>query len=301
MIGSAAPQFYARLSILAALLTIGLKWGAYWLTGSVGLFSDATEAIVNLVAALIAWWMLIIAARPPDDVHTFGHTKAEYFASAAEGALIMLAAVSIGLTAWHRIWHPQSLQQLDLGLILALVAAAINGSVAYVLLQAGRRMRLITLQASAQHLFTDVWTTGGVVVGILLAQFTGWLVLDPLIAIGVAVHIVWIGWRLLQETGDGLLDSSLPDAELADIKRVLRRFEQDGIVFHALRTRRAGTRRFISVHVLVPGDWSVKQGHDLCEQLELQMIKTLPDTHMMTHLEPIEDPSAWQDAGLDRE
>jgi cation diffusion facilitator family transporter len=291
---------YALLSVVAALLTIGLKFGAYLLTGSVGLFSDAAESVVNLIAAMMALWMLTIAARPPDDIHTYGHSKAEYFASGLEGMLIILAAASIAWAAWGRLFDPQPLERIDLGLMLSLVATLINGGVALVLRQAGRRLRSITLQADAQHLLTDVWTTVGVILGIVLVYFTGWLILDPLLALLVAGHIVWIGLRLLRDTGYGLLDSALPAEDRARILSVLSEHEDRGIVFHALRTRMAGPRRFVSMHVLVPGQWSVQQGHDLCEQIELAISAALPECHVITHLEPLEDPAAWRDQELDR-
>lgn len=291
---------YALLSIAAAILTIGLKFGAYLLTGSVGLFSDAAESVVNLIAAMMALWMLTIAARPPDDIHTYGHSKAEYFASGLEGMLIILAAASIAWTAWGRLFDPQPLERIDLGLLLSLVATLINGGVALVLRQAGRRLRSITLQADAQHLLTDVWTTVGVILGIMLVYLTGWLILDPLLALLVAGHIVWIGLRLLRDTGYGLLDSALPAEDQAHINAILSDHEDRGIVFHALRTRAAGPRRFVSMHVLVPGEWSVQRGHDLCEQIELSIVAALPECHVFTHLEPLEDPAAWRDQDLDR-
>lgn len=291
---------YAFLSIGAAILTIALKFGAYLLTDSIGLFSDAAESLVNLVAAVVALWALTLAARPPDEEHSFGHSKAEYFASGLEGALILLAAASIVVTAWDRLQDPQPLDNVGIGLGVSVVAAALNGGVALVLRRAGRRLRSITLQADAQHLLTDVWTSAGVVVGIILVQQTGWLILDPLIAFVVAVNIVWTGVRLLRETGYGLLDSALPSGDQRIIAEILARYEPQGILFHALRTRQSGPRRFVSLHVLVPGLWTVQQGHDLCEEIELAINEALPESHVTTHLEPLEDPSAWADLGLDR-
>lgn len=295
---SARP--YTLLSIAAALITIGLKSAAYWFTGSVGLLSDAMESGVNLVAALFAFWALSYAAKPPDAEHPFGHSKAEYFSSGLESALIVIAAISIAVTAAERLFHPQPLEQLGLGLALSILATALNGGVAWILLQAGRRLRSITLRADAHHLFTDVWTSAGVVLGILLVKLTGWLILDPIIALLVAANIIWAGMRLLQETGSGLLDRALPEAEQQEIKSILLAHEQTGIQFHALRTRVAGARRFISFHVLVPGDWTVQQGHHLCEEIELAIIQALPDANVTTHLEPVEDPASFRDIGLDR-
>ena len=291
---------YAVLSIVAALLTIALKFGAYVLTGSVGLLSDALESLVNLVAALVALWALTFAARPPDAEHAFGHNKAEYFSSALEGTLILVAAVSIAVAAWGRLFDPQPLDQVGLGLGLVLVATAINGGVATILLRAGRRLRSITLRADAHHLFTDVWTSAGVVLGIFLVKLTGWLVLDPIIALLVAVNIVWAGLRLLWETGLGLLDTALPINEQQLITAILSSYEQRSIQFHAIRTRTAGTRRFVSFHVLVPGEWTVQSGHELCEEIELAISKALVNTHVTTHLEPLEDPVSWEDQELDR-
>lgn len=295
-----SPRFYAGVSVVAALGTIVLKFGAYLLTGSVGLFSDAAESLVNLLAALIALWALTVAARPPDDDHMFGHSKAEYFASGMEGALILIAAGSISVTAWNRLFEPQPLEALGLGLVVAVIAAALNGGVALVLLRASKRLRSITLEADARHLLTDVWTTAGVVLSLLLVRWTGWLVLDSLVAFVVAANIVWIGARLLRETGYALLDRALPPEEHAVINAILERYEALGVGFHAMRSRRAGLRRFISLHVLVPGTWTVQQGHDLCEEIELSIVNALPESNVLTHLEPIEDPSAWADQELDR-
>ena len=291
---------YAFLSIAAAIVTISLKFGAYLLTGSVGLLSDAIESIVNLVAAVVALWALTYAAKPADAEHAFGHSKAEYFSSGAEGALIVVAAISIAFEAWGRLLHPEPLTQLGLGLALSLFATAINGVVAFVLLRAGRRLRSITLRADAHHLFTDVVTSGGVVLGILLVKVTGALVLDPIVALLVAANIVWTGFRLLRETGSALLDAALPKEEIDAILLILNEYKRQDIQFHALRTRIAGTRRFVSFHVLVPGSWTVQQGHDLCEAIELAISRALPVTHVTTHLEPLEDPASWEDQELER-
>ncbi len=298
---SGTPRSYALLSIAAAIATIGLKAGAYLLTGSVGLFSDAAESLVNLLAALIALWALTLAARPPDEEHSFGHSKAEYFASGLEGALVILAAASIAVAAWQRLQHPQPLESVGVGLGIAVIAATLNGGVGWTLLRAGRRLRSVTLEADARHLLTDVWTTGGVVVAVLLVEWTGWLILDPLIGFAVAINIVWIGLRLLRETGYGLLDRALPMEEQQIIGKILEPYAQQGVLFHALRTRQSGPRRFVSLHVLVPGEWTVQQGHDVCEAIELAISQALPESNVLTHLEPLEDPSAFADQGLDRE
>lgn len=295
-----SARSYAILSIGAALVTIALKFTAYFLTGSVGLFSDAAESIVNLIAAVVALWALTLAARPPDAKHTYGHSKAEYCSSALEGALILVAAASIGVEASNHLVHPQPLDQVGLGLGFSLAATAVNGGVAMILLRAGQRLRSITLRADAHHLFTDVWTSVGIILGLILVQLTGWLVLDPVIALIVAANIVWAGLRLLRETGLGLMDTALDADEQQLIKSVLATYKEQGIQFHALRTRIAGARRFVSFHVLVPGKWTVQRGHDLCEEIELALGRMLPGTHVFTHLEPLEDPASWADQELDR-
>lgn len=295
-----SARFYTLLSIGAALLTIVLKAGAYFLTGSVGLLSDAAESVVNLVAAVIATWAVTYAAKPPDEEHTFGHYKAEYFSSGVEGALILLAAGSIAIAAWERLSHPQPLEQLGIGLGLSLVATAINGGLALAMLRASRQLRSITLRADAHHLLTDVWTSVGVVVGLILVPITHWLILDPIIAFIVAANIIWTGFRLLRETGLGLLDTALPESERRIVTGVLANYGSQSVQFHALRSRVAGSRRFVSLHVLVPGSWTVKQGHDLCEEIELAIVRSMPGTYVFTHLEPIEDPISWKDQQLDR-
>ena len=295
-----SPSFYAGLSIIAAVVTIALKVGAYLLTGSVGLFSDAAESSVNLVAAVGAFLALGTAARPPDEEHAYGHTKAEYFSSALESVLIIVAAVWIAVTAIGRLLEPQPLENLGVGLAIGLVAATINGAVGVVLLRGGRRLRSAALRADGQHLLTDVWTSVGVVTGIFLVWFTGWLVLDPLIALLVAGNIVRIGVRLLNDTAHGLLDTALPPEEQEVITDIQSRYREEGIEFHALRTRNAGRRRFVSMHVLVPGKWSVKRGHDVSERIEKDITQALPMTAVFVHIEPLEDPVSWQDQELDR-
>ncbi|WP_299409147.1 cation diffusion facilitator family transporter [Acaryochloris sp. IP29b_bin.148] len=298
--GNQTARRYILLSIAAALITMGLKFGAYRLTSSVGLFSDVAESSVNLIAALAAFWALTVAAQPPDKEHTFGHSKAEYFSSGLEGVLILVAAIGIGITAIPRVFNPQPLAELEVGLGLSLVASLVNGGVALILLKAGERLRSITLRADAHHLLTDVWTSMGVVAGLVVVKLTGWLILDPLMAILVALHIAWVSVQLLQETMAGLMDSALPEADQAIIRATLTAYQAQGIHFHALRTRVAGARNFVSFHVLVPGDWTVQKGHELCDILEKSIMTALPGTHVMTHLEPIEDPVSWADAELDR-
>jgi len=297
---SQSARVYILLSIAAALVTMGLKFGAYQLTSSVGLFSDVAESSVNLVAALAAFWALTVAAQPPDKEHTFGHSKAEYFSSGLEGFLILVAAVSIAVTSIPRLFNPQPITDLELGLGLSIIASIVNGGVAWILLRAGKRLRSITLRADAHHLLTDVWTSIGVVFGLIIVKLTGWLILDPMMAVLVAVHIGWVAVKLLRETMAGLMDSALPDSDQAVIRATLTAYQAQGIHFHALRTRVAGARNFVSFHVLVPGDWTVQKGHELCDTLEQSIMKALPGTHVMTHLEPLEDPVSWADAELDR-
>jgi cation diffusion facilitator family transporter len=296
-----SARSYAVLSIATALVTISLKVVAWKLTGSVGLFSDAAESLVNLAAAIIAFWALSVAARPPDEGHPHGHSKAEYFASAAEGFLIFAAAVWICVAAWGRFQSPQPLERVSVGLAISVVASIANGVVAAVLLSAGRRLHSITLRADGQHLLTDVWTSAGVIAAVILVHWTGWLKLDPLIAIAVAVNILWAGWKLIRESGLALIDAALPEDEQKHVAEALSKFQEKGILFHAIRTRVAGPRRFVSMHVLVPGSWTVQSGHDLCEQVEAAVREALPSTTVLTHLEPREDPVSWDDRGLDRD
>ncbi len=292
---------FTYLSIAAALATIALKGGAYWLTGSVGLLSDALESFVNLAAALMALWMLLISERPPDEDHAFGHTKAEYFSSGVEGALIILAAAMIAWSAIDRLLNPQPLENIGIGLAVALVASAINFFVAQVLQRAGRRYHSILLEADAKHLMTDVWTSVGVVVGVALVALTGWLPLDSLVALAVAVNIVWSGLHLVGRSASGLLDTAIPAEDREKITHVLDSYGGQGIQFHSLRTRQSGPRRFISMHVLVPGGWTVQRGHDVLENIERE-IRTSFDTPttVFTHLEPLEDPVSMDDIGIDR-
>lgn len=293
-------QRYALLSIAAALATIGLKGGAYYVTGSVGLLSDALESLVNLVAAVVALIALAVAARPEDEDHAYGHTKAEYLSSGFEGAMVLVAAVSIIYTAVRRLVVPQPLEAVGLGLVISVVASIINFATARVLFSAGRRHDSITLEADAHHLMTDVWTSVGVIAGVALAAATGWERLDPLIALAVGANIIRIGIELLHRSMLGLIDTALPESTRADITRILERHQAEGAQYHALRTRQAGARRFISFHVLVPGDWSVQRGHDLLERIEDEVRAAVPNSTVFTHLEPIEDPASFADTRLER-
>lgn len=296
----ASLKRYAWLSIAAALATILLKGWAWWLTGSVGLLSDALESFVNLAGAMMALAMLSLAAMPADDSHAHGHGKAEYFSSAFEGFLILVAAVSIGYAAIERMLNPQPLEAVGIGLAVSVVASIINLVTSRILMGVGRKYKSITLEADAHHLLTDVWTSAGVILGVGLVWATGWLWLDPVIALLVAMNIVWTGWQLLQRSTAGLMDVSLPAEELDAIEAVLAVYRQQGLDFHALRTRQAGARAFVSLHVLVPGAWTVQQGHDWSERIESDIRQAVPYTHVTTHLEPIEDPVSHADEGLDR-
>ena len=296
----ASLKRYAWLSIAAALATILLKGWAWWLTGSVGLLSDALESFVNLAGAMMALAMLSLAAMPADDSHAHGHGKAEYFSSAFEGFLILVAAVSIGYASIERMLNPQPLEAVGIGLAVSAVASIINLVTSRILMGVGRKYRSITLEADAHHLLTDVWTSAGVILGVGLVWATGWLWLDPVIALLVALNIVWTGWQLLQRSTAGLMDVSLPAEELDAIEAVLAAYRQQGLDFHALRTRQAGARAFVSLHVLVPGAWTVQQGHDWSERIESDIRQAVPYTHVTTHLEPIEDPVSHADEGLDR-
>lgn len=291
---------YAWLSIAAALATILLKGIAWWLTDSVGMLSDAIESFVNLAAAMMALWILTVAAAPADDGHAHGHSKAEYFSSAFEGLLIVFAALSIVWAAVDRLLNPQPLASVGIGLAVSVLASVVNLLVARTLLTVGRERHSIVLEADAHHLMTDVWTSVGVVAGVALVWASGWLWLDPVIAIAVALNIVWTGWQLMQRSAEGLMDASLPGESVVKIEAVLAGYREQGLDFHALRTRQAGSRAFISVHVLVPGVWTVKEGHDWAERIERDIRRTIPRAHVLTHLEPLEDPVSMLDQDLDR-
>lgn len=291
---------YAWLSVSAALLTILLKAGAYFLTGSVGLLADAIESTANLVAAVVALIVLTVAAQPPDEEHAYGHTKAEYFASGVEGTLIFVASLSIGIAAINRLMNPQAIEQVGAGIIVSIIAAALNLLVARILHRAGSQYRSITLVADAKHLMTDVWTTAGVLVGVGAVALTGWVWLDPVIAFVVAIQILISGIKILRESGEGLMDVALPPEEIEQIIDILDDYAQDGMQYHALRTRQSGAQRFMSVHLQVPGAWSVQRGHSLLEDIERDVRSALEPIAVFTHIEPIEDPRSWEDIEINR-
>jgi cation diffusion facilitator family transporter len=284
-------QRFAWLSIFTALATILLKSLAWWLTGSVGLLSDALESGVNLAGALMALAMLTLAAMPADVNHPYGHGKAEYFSSAFEGLLIVLAAISIVYAAIVRLLNPQALEDIGIGLLVSVAASALNLATAQTLSSVGRLHHSISLEADAQHLFTDVWTSAGVILGVGLVWVTGWLWLDPVIAILVAAKILHTGWQLLRRSADGLMDVSLPTETLNLIEEVMSSYRREGIDFDALRTRQAGAYAFASLHVLVPGDWTVQKGHDYAEHIEADLRAAVPHLHVITHLEPKNYPA----------
>lgn len=290
---------FAWLSIGAAILTIVLKAAAYYLTGSVGLLSDALESFVNLAGAILALAMLTIASRPEDEDHHFGHSKAEYFSSGAEGSFIIIAAGGIAYTAIERLINPQPLEQLGIGLVISAIAGLVNLGAALVIGYNGKKHNSITLTANAKHLMTDVWTSVGVLGGVGLVAITGWQPLDALVAIAVAINIVWSGIGIVKHSVSGLMDSVLPDDELALIRGKIDEILPEGLTYHALMTRQAGSRRFVSFHVLVPGEWTVELGHELLEKLEAQVTLLLPNMVVFTHIEPLDDPASWNDQTLD--
>jgi cation diffusion facilitator family transporter len=291
---------FAWLSIAAASVTIALKASAFLVTGSVGLLSDALESLVNRAAAVMALAMLSVAARPPDEEHAYGHGKAEYFASSFEGALILVAALSIGVSAAVRLANPQPVHDATLGIAIAGIALLVNGVVATMLLRAGRRYRSIALEADAHHLLADVWTTVAVIAGVTAARLTGWTWIDPVIALVVAANIVRIGWALVRRSALGLLDTAIAGEDRRTVMDILDQFAAEGAEYHALRTRQAGMRRFVSVHVLVPGAWTVQRGHELLERMEEAIRDALPECTVFTHLEPLEDPVSFEDVRLER-
>jgi len=291
---------FAWLSVGAALVTIALKTGAWWLTGSVGLLSDAAESLVNLLAAGMTLGMLVVAARPPDEDHAWGHTKAEYFSSGVEGALILVAALAIAWTAIGRLLDPRELEQPGLGVALGAAASLVNLAVARVLLRVGREHHSIALEADAHHLMTDVWTSAGVLAGIGVVAITGWRELDPILALLVAANIVRTAIGLLRRSTHGLLDAAISPEELRALQDVLARYGERQVRFHAVRTRQAASRRFITMHVLVPGHWTVQRGHDLLEEVERDVRAVIPNAHVLTHLEALEDPASFADLELDR-
>ncbi len=291
---------FAWLSIAAAVGTIALKTIAYLITGSVGLLSDAVESVVNLIGGVMALAMLTVAARPADEDHAYGHGKAEYFSSGVEGSLILVAALSITVAASLRLLTPRPLQELGVGLAVSVAASVVNLVVALVILRAGRRHNSITLEANARHLLTDVWTSVGVLGGVGAVALTGWQRLDPIVALLVAANIFWTGVGIVRRSISGLMDTALRAEDVMAVRQVLEGYTVGGVQFHALRTRQAGVRKFVSVHVLVPGAWTVQRGHELLERIEGDIRRVLPDAVVFTHLESLDDPASWDDQTLER-
>ena len=291
---------YALLSVAAAVATLGIKAFAYSLTQSVGLFSDALESLVNLIAAIFAVRILIIAARPPDKDHAYGHGKAEFFSSIFEGILILIAGLSIIFTAAERLAEPKPIERIGLGLGIALSASLINLVVARILIRQGRSRKSIALEADGHHLMTDVWTSVGVLAGVGAVGLTGWQKLDPIIGILVAANIGWMGIRLIGRSIRGLMDPALPEAEIQKINNILVKHSASGITYHAIRTRQAGARSFVSMQIQAPGSWTLKQSHDVLEAIEREIRDAIPGITVFTHIEPTEDPRSWVDEALDR-
>ena len=277
---------FAWLSIAAAVATIGLKSGAYLLTGSVGLLSDAAESVVNLVAAVVALVALRVAARPADDTHQFGHGKAEYFSAGIEGLMIFVAAAVILVTSVQRFLHPAALESVGVGLAISSFASVINGVVGVLLLRTGRARRSVTLTADGRHLLTDVWTSVGVIVGVLLVAVTGWERLDPVVAAAVGLNILWTGYRLVSGSMSSLLDATLPAEDVTRIDAALAGLRTPEVDFTDIRTRASGQHRFVTLTVLVPGDWTVTRGHDLTDLVGMAIGQALPGSHVQAHVEP---------------
>jgi len=286
---------FAWMSIVVSVVVFGMKMAAWWATGSVGLLSDALESTVNIVAAVVALFALRTAMKPADKLHHFGRGKAEYFSASIEGFMILLAALIIVYTAVERIITPRELEQIGWGLTISTVAALINGGAALILLRAGKLHRSPVLVADGKHLMTDVWTSAGVIVGVGLVVVTGWNRLDGIVALAVGLNIIVTGVNLLRSSTAGLMDKALSDEDHLKIVKVLTKYESDEVKFHELQTREAGRQRFVSMHVLVPGAWTIQKGHDLSEELEADIIAELPNTLVTTHVEPLEDERSWAD------
>ncbi|MDP4014143.1 MAG: cation diffusion facilitator family transporter [Candidatus Nanopelagicales bacterium] len=293
--GMANLSKFALMSLLVGFAVLLLKLGAWWVTDSVGLLSDALESTVNIAAAAVALVALRTASRPPDAHHQFGHGKAEYLSALTEGVVIAVAATTIVISGIYRLANPQDVREIGIGLLIAVLASVLNAATAFVLLRAGKSHGSLALVADARHLMTDVLTTAGVLIAVLLVGLTGWQILDPLVALAVAVNILFVGFRLVKRSTSGLMDSALPEDDLDVIRGIVNGFRGPDVVIHGLQTRQSGRQRFISMHVLVPGAHTVSAGHDICENLEDMLRNALPSTTVQTHLEPIEDPRAWRD------
>ncbi|MER3553472.1 MAG: cation-efflux pump [Meiothermus sp.] len=286
-----SPTRTISLSVVVALVVFGLKFLAYRLTGSVALYSDALESIINVVAALVALAAIGVAKRPPDANHPYGHSKAEYLSAVLEGVLIVLAAIAIVNEAAHKLMNPAAPGQIGIGLLVSLGASGLNAALGSFLIANGRRQRSPALVADGQHVLADVYTSGGVLLGIGLAWLTGWWILDPLLAIAVALNILWVGWRLTRDSVGGLMDEGVPEVELSDIQdtltTTLQRLTTGKVLeVHDLRTRRAGPRTFVEFHLVVPGEMTVEEAHRICDQLEDSLRTKVEGTQVTIHVEP---------------
>lgn len=292
---------FAYLSITAAILTISLKFIAYSQVRSVGLLSDALESIINLVAAVVALIVLYVSEKPADKEHEYGHTKAEYFSSAIEGGLVLLAAGSIIRTAVPKLFNPRELQDINIGIIITVIASLINFIVAKILIHNGEKENSLLLKADGKHLIADVWTSAGVVIGIIIVKIFGILILDPIIAILIALNILRTGYKLLKESANGLMDVSIPQSDVKKIEDYLKKLEEQGVEYHSLLTREAGRQKFISLHLLMPGKWTVQKGHDIADKVEKDIENIFEEpTSVISHIEPIEDPASFHDIGIYR-
>ncbi len=294
-------SFYAWLSIFAAIFTIVLKAIVYFYTNSVSFLSDALESFINLAAAILALWMIKIAERPPDEDHEFGHDKAGYFSSGIEGTLIFLAAIGIIYTAIQRIFIPQPITNIGIGLAISAIAALVNLFVGQLLIKAGKENDSIVLEADGHHLMTDVWTSVGIFIAIGIVWFTDWIILDPIVALIVAIGIGWTGYKLIRRSILGLMDTVIDEESANVTTEILDEYNQKlGVEYHAFRTRKSGARKFIYFHLLVPDDWTVKKGHDLSEEIELKILEKVSNSAVFIHLEPLGDPKSHEDIELFR-
>ena len=286
---------YLKLSIAVALATITLKTGAWWVSDSVSLLSDALESLVNLAGAMFALAMVTIAARPPDDDHPYGHHKAEYFSSGFEGVLIFAAALAIVWAAVHRLLNPQPLSAVGLGITLSVLSSAMNGALAYSMLRKARAVRSMALEADARHLYTDVWTSAGVVIGLLAVQATGWLWLDPVVAIAVALNILREGASLVWRSAGGLMDEALEPDVRAEIDTVLASFAHDAIRFDDITSRRAGQRRFVDLHMHMPADWTLGRAATVRASVEQALMSAVPGLRATIQLLPLDVEAHFDD------
>lgn len=293
------PTHYAALTVVAAVVTLVMKFLAAWLTGSVGLLADALESIVNLVTSVVLLILLRIAKAPPDTDHPHGHDKAEYFANGVQGTLIIIAGFGIIMAAAKRFMLPQPLETGALGLGISVVAGIINLALARLLIRAGKVIKSVALEGEGAHLMSDFWTTVAVLGGVGLVYLSGWSWLDPTIAMFLSLFILWSGIKLLRGSVGGLMDQSLPQELQGKIEEVLDSYcSNRDIAYHALRSRASGARIFVSVHILVPGSWTVRQGHELTDEIEAKISNSLGKASVLTHLEPIEEPISFQDIDI---